>query len=88
MAYEVPPNIFGILWYFYSQSSAQNLPSIIMTVPFEDRVASLILSIPRADAVQFGYRFNLQMIYNPNAYFRVRNFTSTDIASKEYPTGR
>lgn len=40
MAYEVPPNIFGTLWYFYSQSSAQNLHSIIMTVPFEDCVGS------------------------------------------------
>ena len=87
MAYAVPPNIFGILWDFYSQSSAQNLHSIIMTVPFEDRVSSLILSIPRADAVQFGYQFNLEMIFNPNAYLGVMNFTSTDNASKEHPTG-
>ena len=69
MAFVVPPNIFEHLWDSYKQCSFQKIHSIIMTVPIEDRVASVMLSIPRANAVAFGYNFELETITNGKAIF-------------------
>jgi len=67
MAFLVAPDTFGKLWDLHNRSSAQKLHSIIMTMHIEDRVASVMLSLPRADAVQFAYYFNLEMIFNSSA---------------------
>lgn len=67
VAFLVPSDTFAKLWDLHNRSSASELHTIIMTMPIEDRVASIMLSLPRADAVQFAYHFNLEMIFNFSA---------------------
>jgi len=64
MAFLVPSDTFAKLWDLHNGSE---LHSIIMTMPIEDRVASVMLSLPPADAVQFAYHFNLEIIFNSSA---------------------
>jgi hypothetical protein len=67
MAFLVPPNTFTKLWDLYNGSSALELHSIIIIMLIEDRVTSVMLSLLRADTVQFAYHFNLEMIFNSSA---------------------
>ncbi len=61
-AFLVPPNIFEEIWKFHHEWTAREPHSIILTIPAGDHVASAILSIPRADALDLSYQYSLQGI--------------------------
>ncbi|KAL8674149.1 MAG: hypothetical protein Q9168_001443 [Polycauliona sp. 1 TL-2023] len=61
-AFLVPPNVFEEIWKFHHEWTAREPHSIILTIPAGDHVASAILSIPRADALDLSYQYGLQGI--------------------------
>jgi hypothetical protein len=40
--------------------------NIILTIPIADRVATIVISISREDAIRFSYEFTLPVIFNSN----------------------
>ena len=61
-AFLVPPYVFEEIWKFHHEWTAREPHSIILTIPAGDHVASAIISIPRADALNLSYQFSLQEI--------------------------
>lgn len=61
-AFLVPPNVFEAIWKFHHEWTAREPHSIILTIPAGDHVASAILSVPRADALDISYQYGLQGI--------------------------
>ncbi|BAE64503.1 unnamed protein product [Aspergillus oryzae RIB40] len=64
MAFLVPPSRLDELLKLYPPSTSRH--SIILTIPIEDRVATVVISIPREDAIRFGYESTLPVIFNSN----------------------
>jgi hypothetical protein len=62
-AFLVPSEVFEEVWKIHRQSASQEPHSIILTIPVERRVASVVLSIPRAQATQLSYQFNMPTIF-------------------------
>lgn len=62
-AFLVPPEVFTVIWELHPEWAAQEPHTIILTIPAEDRVASLALSMPRPYAIDLGHDFGLQTIY-------------------------
>jgi len=61
-AFLVPHNVFKDIWRLHSESALQEPHTIVLTIPFEQRVASAVLSVPRADALRLSLEFSLQRI--------------------------
>ncbi|EED11647.1 hypothetical protein TSTA_108350 [Talaromyces stipitatus ATCC 10500] len=64
IAFLVPPDSLDAFYKLHKDSLASQQHSAILTIPTQDRVASLVLSIPRTEAVSQGDRFGLPMIFN------------------------
>lgn len=64
MAFLVPRSKVDKLLELHTLSEARH--SIILTIPIDDRVATAIISIPREDAIRFGYESTLPVIFNSN----------------------
>jgi hypothetical protein len=64
MAFLVPPDLLDAFYKLHKNSIASQQHSAILTIPTQDHVASLILSIPRTLAVLEGDKFRLPMIFN------------------------
>lgn len=62
-AFLVSPDAFERIWALHDAWAVGEPHTIILTIPVERRVASIALSIPRADAIQFGRQFELTKIY-------------------------
>ena len=62
-AFDVPPQILREIWEIVLGWMSTDRFSAILTIPTEDRVASLLLSIPRADAIDMGDQYQLPTIY-------------------------
>ncbi|RDH26296.1 hypothetical protein BDQ94DRAFT_164601 [Aspergillus welwitschiae] len=63
VAFAVPPTLLDVFYQLH-KSSKSSPHSAIITVPTQDRVASLVLSIPRTEAVLKGYEYKLPVIFN------------------------
>ncbi|KXG52960.1 uncharacterized protein PGRI_000100 [Penicillium griseofulvum] len=61
-AFLVPPTKLDKLLKLHPQSTARH--SIILTIPIVDRVATVLISIPREDAIRFGWESSLPVIFN------------------------
>lgn len=64
MVFLVPSSKIDKLLELHSSAAARH--SIILTIPIDDRAAIAIISIPREDAIRFGYKFTLPVIFNSN----------------------
>jgi hypothetical protein len=62
-AFLVPAGLFEEIRKLHSQSTVQEPHTIILTIPVERRVASVVISIPRALATQFSHQFRLPTIF-------------------------
>lgn len=62
-AFLLSPEIFEQIWSLSHEWTAEGPQTIILTIPTEDRVASILHSIPRLNAIRFGRQFNLSKIY-------------------------
>jgi hypothetical protein len=60
IAFNIPPDLLHHFCNIHKDSKL----SAILTVPAEDRVASLVLSIPRTQALQEGDKLDLPVIFN------------------------
>ncbi|GKZ63047.1 hypothetical protein AnigIFM49718_010778 [Aspergillus niger] len=63
VAFAVPPKLLDVFYQLH-KSSKSSPHSAIITVPTQDRVASLVLSIPRTEAVLKGDEYKLPVIFN------------------------
>ncbi|GAA93152.1 hypothetical protein AKAW_11264 [Aspergillus luchuensis IFO 4308] len=63
VAFAVPPTLLDVFYQLH-KSSKSSPHSAIITVPTQDRVASLVLSIPRTEAVLKGDEYKLPVIFN------------------------
>lgn len=64
MAFLVPSNLLDIFYTLHKNSINSQRHSAILTIPTQDHVASLVLSIPRTEAVLEGDKHNLPVIFN------------------------
>lgn len=62
-AFLVPSKPLDDIYALRKVSIASQRHSAILTIPTKDHVASLILSIPRTEAVAKGDRYNLPVIF-------------------------
>ena len=60
-AFEVPREVFDVIW------ENQTLGNIIMTIPAEDRVSSILHSIPREVAIEIGEQYRLRKLPLPTS---------------------
>jgi hypothetical protein len=60
-AYEVPREVFDVIW------QNQTLGDIIMTIPTEDRVSSILHTIQREDAIEIGKQYGLRELSLPTS---------------------
>ncbi|KAI1576354.1 hypothetical protein PtrEW13061_010684 [Pyrenophora tritici-repentis] len=60
-AFEVPREVFEVIWENHT------LGDIIMTIPTEDRVSSILHTIPREDAIEMGERYSLRKLPLPTS---------------------
>ncbi|KAJ5543710.1 hypothetical protein N7513_007218 [Penicillium frequentans] len=63
-AFLVPPAKLDRLLKLHPESTARH--NIILTIPIVDRVATVLISIPREDAIRFGWESSLPVIFNSN----------------------
>ena len=59
-AFEVPLGTFEKIWQCRSSWSEKESQSIIMTIPVEPRVASIVISVPRYQAFDLVRQFPLK----------------------------
>lgn len=64
VAFSVPPNLLDVFYQLHKDSTESQQHSAILTVPTQDHVASLVLSIPRTEAALEGDKYNLPVIFN------------------------
>jgi hypothetical protein len=64
LAFLVPPRPLDIFYELHKKSRAARQHSAILTIPTQDRVASLVLSIPRTEAVAESAKQILPVIFN------------------------
>jgi hypothetical protein len=64
MAFFVPPDLLDRFYNLHKASRDSQEHSAILTIPTQDRVGSLILSIPRTKAVAEGDKHSLPVIFN------------------------
>ncbi|KAF2632998.1 hypothetical protein BU25DRAFT_406272 [Macroventuria anomochaeta] len=62
-AFLLSPETFEQIWSHSHEWQAEELQTSILTIPAEDRVASIVHSIPRSNAIRFGRQFGLPKIY-------------------------
>lgn len=62
-AFLLSPREFHKIWERYESITAGESHSIILTIPVEDRVALIVLLIPRPEAIDIGSQFKLPMIF-------------------------
>ena len=58
-AFEVPREVFEVIL------KNNTLGEIIMTIPTEDRVSSILHTMPREDAIEMGQRYRLRKLPLP-----------------------
>ena len=66
-AFLVPSDIFQYFWELHRQSANQESHTVILTIPAQRRVASVVLSVPRAEATQLSSRFKLPTIFTSSS---------------------
>lgn len=64
VAFLVPPDLLDVFYRLHKDSTDSQHHSAILTVPTQDRVASLVLSIPRTEAALEGDKHQLPVIFN------------------------
>lgn len=64
MAFLVPPAILDDFYQLHKESSISHPHSAILTIPTQDRVASLVLSIPRTEALEASHKYGVPVIFN------------------------
>ena len=64
LAFLVPLETLNNFYKLHEKSSGALQSSAILTIPTQDRVASLLLSIPRTEAVAASARYKLPVIFN------------------------
>jgi hypothetical protein len=60
-AFEVPREVFDVIW------KNQTLGDIIMTIPMEDRISSILHTIPRKVAIEIGEQYSLRELLLPTS---------------------
>ncbi|KAK7178271.1 hypothetical protein PSPO01_15686 [Paraphaeosphaeria sporulosa] len=67
-AFEMTPEVFEKIWTKLCHEREAGEPqSIILTIPTEDRVGSIVYSIPRRIAILCGKEYNLPQLYLPTS---------------------
>jgi hypothetical protein len=61
IAFEVPRGVFDVI------RENQILGDIIMTIPTEDRVSSILHTIPREVAIEMGVQYSLRKLLLPTS---------------------
>lgn len=64
MAFLVPPDVLDTFYMLHKQSTASQEHSAILTIPTQDHVATLVLSIPCTEALKAGDEYELPIIFN------------------------
>ena len=64
MAFEIPREVFEMVWKDYGREWSG---AIILTIPTDDRVASILHTVPRDTSMEIGERYNLPLIRLPTS---------------------
>ena len=64
MAFEIPREVFEMVWKDYGREWSG---AVILTIPTDDRVGSILHTVPRETSMEIGERYNLPLIRLPTS---------------------
>lgn len=64
MAFLIPPDVLDVFYMLHKNSTVSQEHSAILTIPTQEHVASLVLSIPRTEAIAEGDKHSLPLIFS------------------------